>query len=116
MRPDLIPNRQEFSETLTAVRPKLLSLVHFRVPHQKPHRFDHVAVAVTKDGFCYHADARLSNKDQYNRKRGFTISVARALLEAARGIEPSFRLILPAETSDKDIRLAVFKYFKEQEN
>lgn len=50
----------------------------------------HTAVIVFKDGSCYVGQAICSEKDTYNRKVGYNISVGRALKAWHSGQKPDF--------------------------
>lgn len=69
---------------------------HFRVQadqvnsryHLNPTSWSHYACLVLTSGCVYHGEAHTSYTDQYNRKRGYTISVGRALRRALEDPQP----------------------------
>ena len=84
----------------------LATVEHFRVPNYRPamlgthwrgadntgqkdpdnrirHGYEHIGVVVLNTGWCFVARSRPNWRDNYNRKRGHTIAVGRALKRAA---------------------------------
>jgi hypothetical protein len=101
MRPESLPESEIYADELDETINDLVSIIHFRVPDKKcekafktiskltegclcdltlkNNRYDHIAIAVDRRGWCYLGRTKLMETDQYSRKYGFRLAVKYAL-------------------------------------
>ena len=111
MNLESFPIKRAYAYHLDKVRDDLVMIEHVRVPHaslgdEGSTVCDHVALAVTKNGYVFVGTARCSPKDTYSRRKGFEMSVWRALRKVLGERDksgPSFGLPLPLPKSPKEL-------------